>query len=137
MKTYAIPIISFIWFLGGCAPELDPALVKQQQILLERIQTREFDTDDKRMMMRGVISTFQDLSFIINNADAELGTITAKRFGEYPIEMTVAIRSISKTQMLVHGIARYNSKTIEDPATYEQFFSSLQKAILLTGHPVN
>ena len=137
IRNYAKPIIIFIWFLCGCAPQMDPALVKEQQKLLESSQTRVFDASDQRLVMRSVVYTFQDLRFIINNADAKLGVISAKKFGEYPIEMTVTVRPISTTQVSVHGIARYDSKPIEDPAIYEQFFSSFQKVLSLTAHSNN
>jgi len=128
--TRAIAAILFASFFGGCSPPIDPALVKQHQILLQKMQTRVFDTNDKNAVARGIISTLQDLNFIIAKADTARGTISARKFGDYPIEMTVTIQPLPTTQISVHGEARYNSKIIENPATYQEFFSSLQKSLL-------
>jgi len=113
--------------LGGCAAEkVDPALEKQRQIQLQRMQTRTYDTNDKKLVIRGVIAALQDLKFVITNADVDEGIVTAKKFGAYPIDMTVSIQAISDKQMLVHGIAESNLQTIEEPLLYEQFFSSFK-----------
>jgi PBP1b-binding outer membrane lipoprotein LpoB len=129
-----IAAILLISFISGCASQIDPALVKQRQLQMQRMQTRVFDTNDRKTVTRGVIATMQDLDFIINNLDVEQGIVSAKRFGTYPIDMTVTIQPISSKQILVHGIAQYNLKTIEDPFLYEQFFSSLQKLLPFASH---
>ena len=113
--------------LSGCAAQIDPALEKQRQLQVQRMQTRVFDTNDRNAVVRGIVAAMQDLNFVINKVDVEQGIVTAKRFGTYPIEMTVTVQSISGKQILVHDIAQYNLKPIEDPFLYEQFFSSLQK----------
>ena len=116
-------------FISGCASQIDPALVKQRQLQVQRMQTRIFDTNNRSGLVRGVIAAMQDLSFVIDNADAQQGIIAAKKYGDYLIEMTVTVQPISNRQILVHGIAQYNLKPIEDPFLYEQFFSSLQEYV--------
>ena len=93
------------------------------------MQARVFDTNNRSGLVRGVIAAMQDLSFVIDNADAQQGIIAGKKYGDYPIEMTVTVQPISSRQILVHGIAQYNLKPIEDPFLYEQFFSSLQEYV--------
>lgn len=122
---------------GGCTAPLDPALVRQHQIQLQRMQTRIFDTNDKMAIARGVISALQDLNFIIAEADTARGTFSAKKFGDYPIEMTITIQPMTATHASVHVDARYNSKIIEDPATYQEFFSSLEKSLPVPARAVN
>ena len=124
-----LAIILLVSFISGCASQIDPALVKQRQLQVQRMQTRVFDTNDRSGIIRGVIAAMQDLNFIIDNADAQQGIVAAKKYGAYPIEMTVTVQSISSNQLLVHGIAQYNLKPIEDPFLYEQFFSSLQEYV--------
>ena len=116
-------------FISGCASQIDPALVKQRELQVQRMQTRIFDTNNRSGLVRGVIAAMQDLSFVIDNADAQQGIIAAKKYGDYLIEMTVTVQPISNRQILVHGIAQYKLKTIEDPFLYEQFFSSLQEYV--------
>jgi hypothetical protein len=130
-----IAAILFIALVSGCATPIDPAQVKLHQLQVQRMQTRVVDTNNRRSVARGVIATLQDLGFVIDNVDIEQGVIAAKKFGSYPIEMTVTIQSISDKQVLVHGIAQYNLKTIEDPVLYERFFSSLQESLPLAPRP--
>ena len=115
--------------LFGCATPNSHILEGGSQVELRSYQSRSFDTADKVLVVRNVISTMQDLSFVIDNADAQQGIIAGKKYGDYPIEMTVTVQPISSRQILVHGIAQYNLKPIEDPFLYEQFFSSLQEYV--------
>jgi hypothetical protein len=115
-----------VCFIGGCASQIDPAMEKQHQLQIQRMQTKVFDTNNRKGVTRGVIAALQDLDFVINNLDTEQGIVVAKKFGTYPIEMTVTIQPVSNEQVLVHGIAQSRLKTIDDPFLYEQFFSSLQ-----------
>jgi hypothetical protein len=130
-----IAAILLIAFISGCASQIDPALLKQHQLQLQRMQTRVFDTHDRNAVTRGVIAAMQDLDFIIDDADARQGVVAANKFGPYPIKMTVTIQPISDKQILVHDIAQYNLKTLEDPFLYEQFFSSLQEFLPFEAHP--
>jgi len=125
---YLVTIL-LVSFISGCASQIDPALLKQRQLQIQRMQTRVFDTNDRSGLVRGVVAAMQDLKFIIDNADIQQGIIAAKKYGAYPIEMTVTVQPISSKQILVHGIAQYNLKPIEDPFLYEQFFSSLQEYV--------
>ena len=121
--------ILLVSLLCGCASQIDPALAKQRQLQVQRMQTRVFDTNNRSGLVRGVIAAMQDLNFVIDNADAQQGIIAAKKYGDYPIDMTVTVQPISSRQILVHGIAQYKLKPIEDPFLYEQFFSSLQEYV--------
>ena len=127
-KRY-VAAMSLIVFLSGCASQIDPALAKQHQLQLQEMQTAVFSTSDRSLVTRSIIIAMQDLSFIINSADVEQGIVSAKKFGAYPIAMTVSIQAISNQQISVHAIAQHKLKVIEAPALYEQFFSSLQKSL--------
>jgi len=124
MRYFAILAITA--FIGGCATPVDPAAIKRHQIQVQEMQTRIYATNDRKELMRGVVAAMQDLNFIISSADAQQGVVTAKKYGPYPIDMTVTIQPVSNRQILVHSIAQYKLTTIEDPALYTQFFSSLQ-----------
>ena len=122
----------------SCAPSTKQVLAtNQSQVKLRAIQTRAFDTIDREMMLRTVIATLQDLSFIIDKADDELGTVSGTKLDKYALRMTVAIRPRGESQLLVRANAQYEIYAVEDPEPYQQFFEALSKALFLTAHQVN
>jgi len=131
--------ILFVPFIASCSSSKEQVLkADQSQVQLRSIQTRAFDTNDKEKMLRTVISTLQDLDFVIDRADLELGTLTASKFtANTLLKMTVTVRSRSESQMLVRASAQYGIKAVEDPEPYQDFFASLEKAIFLTAQQVD
>ncbi len=78
--------------LVGCAATTPANVIGAgTQLEMRQIQTREYDTLNKSMTMRSVIATLQDLGFTIDQADAELGAITATRLHQYTMRMTVTV----------------------------------------------
>lgn len=125
-------------FLVGCAPSTKQVLAtNESQLKLRAIQTRYFDTTDKNRMLRTVIATLQDLGFIIDKADGNLGTVSATKLDQYNLRITVTVRERGESQLLVRANAQYNIHPVEDPEPYQQFFNSLSKAIFLTAHEVD
>ena len=144
MKKSKIFIIIFcILFLVaglyGCATTAGKAFEsKESQVKLRSIQQRAFDTNDKKKMMQTIISTMQDLDFVINDADVMLGSVTGSKYlGNAVINMTVIVRPRGETQLLVRANAQYGITTIEDAATYQDFFIALEKALFLTAQQVD
>lgn len=106
------------------------------QVQLRQIQSRAFDTTNRTKMLRTIISTLQDLGFVIDKADDELGTVSATKLNGYQLRMTVTVRPKGEKQLLVRANAQYMVTTVEDPLPYQQFFTSLEKAMFLTAHQV-
>ena len=135
----SIQLLSLIGvlLLAGCA--ITPADVAGPGTQLEtrQIQTREYDTLNKAMTMRSVIATLQDLGFTIDQADAELGTITATRLHEYTMRMTVTVVKKEGDRISVRANARIGENSVTDAATYQDFFVVLDKAMFLTLHKVD
>lgn len=133
-----LTIFLFGFFLIACAPSTRQVLgTSESQLKLRAIQTRYFDTTDKNRMLRTVIATLQDLGFIIDKADGNLGTVSATKLDQYNLRITVTVRERGESQLLVRANAQYNIHPIEDPEPYQQFFNSLSKAIFLTAHEVD
>ena len=122
---------------SGCATVPPNVTGAGTQLAARQIQTREYDTLDKAMTMRSVIATLQDLGFTIDQADAELGTITATRLHEYTMRMTVTVVRREGKRIAVRANARIGESSVTDAATYQDFFVVLDKAMFLTLHKVD
>jgi len=127
-------------FLTGCQNNTaDQILASQEsQVKLRGFQSRAFDTADKTKAMRSVISTLQDLGFVLEKADEMLGTVTGVKFvNNQEFRMSVTVRPKGKTQLLVRANAQYLAKAVEDPDTYQDFFITLSKSMFLAAHEIN
>ncbi len=123
---------------SGCATTApDDVVGAGTQLATREIQTRRYDTLDKPMTMRSVIATLQDLGFTIDQADLDLGTITATRLHEYTMRMTVTVVEKGDARISVRANARIDENSVTDPATYQDFFVVLDKAMFLTHHKVD
>jgi hypothetical protein len=107
------------------------------QLALRQIQTRAFQTTDRDRMLRTVIATLQDLSFVVDKADATLGSVSGTKLDGYQLRMTVTVRPRGETQLLVRANAEYNLEAVDDPEPYQQFFAALEKSAFLTAHNVD
>ena len=124
--------------LAGCATITPVDVVGAgTQLETRQIQTREYDTLDKAMTMRSVIATLQDLGFTIDQADAELGSVTATRLHQYTMRMTVTVVEKDAGRISVRTNARIGENSVTDAATYQDFFVALDKAMFLTLHKVD
>ena len=134
-RKLALILISLVFFFTGCATTQQRLLDSESsQVQLRSIQTRAFDTKDKEKTLRTVMSTLQDLGFVLDRADATLGTVSATKLKGYALRMTVTVRPRGETQLLVRANAQYNVQPVTDPEPYQQFFASLEKAMFLTAH---
>jgi len=135
--------ISMILFclvaLAGCATTAGKAFkMDESQVKLRSMQTRAFDTTDKQKMMQTVMSTMQDLEFVIDKADLVLGSVSGSKFlGNAVVSMTVTVRPRGEKQLLVRANAQYGIQSVEDPETYQDFFTALEKALFLTAQQVD
>lgn len=127
--------IASVFLFTGCASTQQRLLDSESsQVQLRSIQTRAFDTTDKEKTLRTVMSTLQDLGFVLDKADATLGTVSATKLKNYSLRMTVTVRPRGETQLLVRSNAQYNVQPVTDPEPYQQFFASLEKSMFLTAH---
>jgi hypothetical protein len=130
-----LSLIVFSLLIVGCATTQERLLDSDSsQVQLRSIQTRAFDTTDKEKTLRTVISTLQDLGFVIDKADATLGAVSATKLKGYALRITVTVRPRGETQLLVRANAQYNITPVTDPQPYQQFFTALEKSMFLTAH---
>jgi len=133
-----ISIIAIALLFSSCQSSRNRLLESEQsQVKLRQIQTRAFDTTDKPKMLRAILSTLQDLGFIIDKADMDLATISATKLDGFQLKMTVSVRDRGRTQLLVRANAQVGLRPIDDPVPYRNFFNSLSKAIFLEAQQVD
>jgi predicted component of type VI protein secretion system len=137
-NIYIISMVSLL-ILSGCATTSRKAFVtRESQVKLRSMQTRAFDTNDKENMMQAVISTLQDLEFVIDKADYLIGSVTGSKFlGNAVVKTTVTVRPRGEKQLLVRMNSQYGTKNVEDPEPYQDFFTALEKSLFLTAHKVD
>lgn len=129
-KFYLLP---GLFLIAGCATTT-PVDISGSSTQLEtrQIQTRQYDTLDKALTMRSAVATLQDLGFTIDQADAELGVITATRYDQYTMRMTVTVVQRGEERVSVRANARIGENPVTDAQTYQDFFVALDKAMFLT-----
>ena len=136
MKPLFPVILVCASLLSGCATTNQRVLDLGDETQLQKrsYQSRIFETADKEKVLRAIISTLQDLGFVIDRADFMLGSISATKQDRNQIRITVSVRPKGSDRMLVRANAQLNISPIEDPKQYQDFFSSLEKSLFLTAH---
>jgi len=135
--TIRVAILIITLMLTACASRNAAITESGSQVHTRQIQTREYDTLDKRDTLRAVLATLQDLGFVIDNADYEMATVTATKLQDYQIRMTITVRDRDDTRLAVRANARFNDQPVDDPMSYQDFFTVLDKAMFLTLHGVD
>ena len=126
--------------LVGCASSKDELfkMGDSSQVELRSFQSRVFDTTDKQKTLKSVISTMQDLGFVISKADAQVGVVTGSKFADRnSVILSVTVRSKNDKQILVQANAQQQLEAIEDPQMYQDFFNALQKAMFLKAQELD
>ncbi len=136
--------------LIGLSGFVIPKKQETSQVYLRSMQTRAFDTTDEKKTLRTVISTLQDLDFLIDEANKVLGVVSATRWDEKHkflgmtskgrpprLQITVTVRPKGETQVFVRANMEYGFKGVEDPSVYQKFFTYLEKSMFPTAHEVD
>ncbi|NKB47400.1 MAG: hypothetical protein GKR77_06390 [Legionellales bacterium] len=103
---------------------------------LRQLQTRAYDTTDRIKIARAIVATLQDLGFIIDRADMELGTISGTRLDGRTLKATVTLRLRGKRALVRLNVNR-DHRTMTDPNLYQDFFIALDKSLFLVAMQVD
>lgn len=134
----SLALVACLLGAASCVSSKDQLLKSDKQaVKLRSVQTRAFDTTDRVGTLRTVLATMQDLEFVIQRADADLGAVSGTKLDGTAMRLTVTVRPRGSSQLLVRANAQYGLETIEDPEPYRNFFAALEKAMFLTAHQVD
>lgn len=140
MKTswFAFAPVCLACLLCSCATS-DKRLLETEkgQVELRQLQSRVFETTDREKTLRAVMATFQDLGFVIDKADATLGSVTATKLDRYALRMTVTVRPKAEKHLVVRASAQFNERAVTEPGPYREFFASLSKGMFLEAHQID
>ena len=135
---YAVSVLLAAYLLVSCQPlSLRDIIFEDQmtQLQARSIQSRAFEMTDQIKAMRAVITTLQDLDFVLNQADSRLGVITATKLQTYQLYITVKVDELKSGRTRVRVQLRAGiSPLVEN--VYQEFFRSLEKNFFLTAHYV-
>ena len=134
-----IVIFSFLMlFISSCANTSATILETDESALkLRSMQSRVFDTNDKTTTLRTIIATMQDLSFVINKADLSLGSVSGTKLKGYKVDLTVSVMPRGDKQLVVRANASLGIEPVVEPEPYQDFFTSLEKAMFLEAQKIN
>ena len=151
----ALPIL-----VVGCASD-GSVPPPPTQLELRAFQTREYDTTDTKLVMKAMLNVLQDMGFIVNDADVELGLLTASKWTDIPhtkkeikrarkdeatlskslvLECTANISPFDnqsrvrvnfQKRILDERGGTMEARPVEDAAFYQTFFSKVDKGIFL------
>lgn len=90
----SLALLVGLWMVTACSPyewrhenqweSRDQIwLSESSQVKVRAAQSRSFDTTDRLKTIRAVVSTFQDLGFVVEVLDEELGIVSGKKFDDY------------------------------------------------------
>lgn len=131
-------ILSFFFVLQACSigstkPPENLLSLTEAQMKIRSYQTRVFDLTDQKKTLQAVVSALMDLGFIVERVNVPMGLVTAAKFAGTGhsgfVEATVIIKPKGENQMEIRANAIFNTKPIEDPKVYQNFFATLQKSL--------
>ena len=136
-KTIALLCLA-VMPAAGCAASPQQAIFDTQSAVQQRsYQSRAFATTDRRQTLRTLMATLQDLGFVIDKADATLGSVSATKLDDYELRVSVTVRPRGETLTLVRMNAVWRNGPITNPVMYQDFFAALEKAMFLTAQQVD
>ena len=68
-------LIAILAFAACAAKQKNILETNEPQVKLRSMQSRVFDITDHNQLLRIIIATFQDLGFVIDDAEESLGTV--------------------------------------------------------------
>lgn len=119
--------------LAGCVAEPSVSLeMEESAVEVRSYQSRNFEGADRAAVLQALMSTLQDLGFVIRTGDARLGLVSASRFqGIQELLVTATVREAADGTVNVRVNARLGVQPVVNPEPYRDFFAAVTKALFL------
>ena len=124
--------------LAGCATQQPEVIVSgKSAVELRSMQSRAFETGDKRTVYRAVLATFQDLGYTVTELESDAGTVTGDKLARLMLTASVYSRGAARTIVRANAIVKLGPQVqqghqVDAPEFYqERFFEPLSKALFL------
>ena len=89
-KSSLIGLSLIVMLTTGCVQNSKEHILSSQgSVQLRSYQTKVYNISSKRALMRSLSAVLQDLGFMIDKADTELGLMSATKLDGYIMKMTV------------------------------------------------
>lgn len=135
-STLAILLIPFL--CASCSAPTTAITSSESQLMTRQSQSRDYEQVSKTQGMRASIATLQDLSFILDRVDADLGTISASKYrGGTNVKVTVSVREKAPMIITIRTNATYGEQAVDNPLIYQDFFTMLDKSLFLVTNQVD
>jgi len=117
MKYLSLVLLAVIGLSMSCVTYNPNGVPEKTQLQIREFQTRTYDVDNEKMVLKAIANVLQDEGYIITNAEADLGLITAQR------EASIEDGTEKFFSILFFGAnARYKKNSIiESTANVSQF----------------
>jgi hypothetical protein len=127
-----------VLLLTGCTftPRVQLVDSDETQLQTRSYQSRVLENTNRTEMLRDTVATLQDLGFVIDNADSDIGIVSGTKLGGGILKITVTVRSQSQHMFMVRANAQRGITPITDPEPYQDFFTALDKSRHLTANEV-
>jgi hypothetical protein len=128
-------LVASILFTGCQTNSAKQAMSSGSQVELRSYQVKEYqienaDTLNKKVMLRTVIATLQDLGFVVEKADELVGLVSARKLDKGVLVMSITVLERGG-KVIVRANAQFGVKAVEAPEPYQDFFASLDKGLFL------
>jgi len=122
--------------LIGCATQ--PPAVEKTQLQIREFQTRNYDTTNFKMVMKSVMSSLQDDGYIIQQANVDLGLLTAKKDIDTTDKFSAGMSAFAAALNGSSNDARYEKNTIiEASANISSFGKSTRVRVNFSKKKLN
>lgn len=141
IRMLSVSIAVMMLTLCGCSgfsvPSVSPI---NSPSSLRSYQSRKYDTVTRDVISNAIMVTLQDLDFLTDQADLDVGFITATKVqGSNSLKMTITITEKADNVFVVRSIILLHLKlflkvrrtVINDPKEYQSFFTALNRSLFL------